>query len=221
MLSINLDEDKVPSSLRPKIVADVLIPNVTRRYEVEKSLSEARKKAKTHLIPSLLSFWNLLFVPTEWRSRHTCDGSSVGALFNAGEGVQSQKNRTNFYNTSTPQSTTVTMTTITQFQVVQQTATELSIALQDIQNNVQRVSPQDPLASCYTVRGLAVVGLRVFFTSPIFRFLAVLLLVSVIKSWRAQRILRNVSISSISHISKACMLIRKYSCNKQYIHRSS
>ena len=45
------------------------------------------------------------------------------------------------------------MTTITHFQVVQQTATELSIALQDIQNNVQRVSPQDPLASCYTVRG--------------------------------------------------------------------
>ena len=73
-----------------------------------------------------------------------------------------QENRTNFYNTSVTQITTVRMATITNFQVVQQTAIALSLTLLDIQNTVQQVSPQDPLASCYTVREPVVVELNDF-----------------------------------------------------------
>ena len=73
-----------------------------------------------------------------------------------------QENRTNLYNASATLITTVRMATITNFQVVQQTAIALSLALLDIQNTVQQVSPQDPLASCYTVREPVVVELNDF-----------------------------------------------------------
>ena len=132
--------------------------------------------------------------------RHACDGSSVWGLFNTGELCAMQENRTNFYNTSATQITTVRMATITNFQVVQQTAIALSLALLDIQNTVQQVSPQDPLASCYTVREPVLVKPNDFLTNSIFRFLVVSLLISVTKSWRTPQILRSVSILFTSHI---------------------
>ena len=77
-----------------------------------------------------------------------------------------QENRTNLYNASATLITTVRMATITNLQVVQQTAIALSLALLNIQNTVQQVSPQDPLASCYTVREPVVVKPNDFSYKP-------------------------------------------------------
>lgn len=43
------------------------------------------------------------------------------------------------------------MATPTSFQVMQQTATELNVALRDIQAEAQRISPGDPISSCQIV----------------------------------------------------------------------